>query len=48
MIESIKNEILELRKNDSESEDYKYAIRALQQLLNERNDIANELNTVIF
>jgi len=32
---------------DSDSEEYKIAIKAMQQLLQERNNIAKELNTVI-
>ena len=47
MIAEVKKEILELGKSDTQSEDYHYAIRALQQLLVERNNIAHELNTVI-
>jgi hypothetical protein len=47
MISEVKKEILELGKTDTTSENYQYAIRALQQLLVERNNIAQELNTVI-
>jgi hypothetical protein len=47
MISEVKKEILELGNTDTTSENYQYAIRALQQLLVERNNIAQELNTVI-
>jgi DNA primase len=50
-LEKIKGLLTEVRDTinqlDSDSEEYKIAIKAMQQLLQERNNIAKELNTVI-
>jgi DNA primase len=50
-LEKIKGLLTEVRSTinqiDPSSEEYKIAIKAMQQLLKERNNIADELNTVI-